>query len=350
MRTRLLVALQLAALIFPRASCGQNERTFTEPNSILLLGWAYGDILVATPSGNIAVENLRGSQRRGYFVIPGLSPRVDQVAWGLTLPIDSGGTRCDDLLIVCNLPGYAEYKSVMGVYSLRDKGWKTYGDFCPMGAGSAAFSPDGAKIAFEAEIRSTNSSCSSGDGRSALLILDLATGQFTQVPNTAMVMANARISWSPDGRFLAGQVGAWSSSSEVVLIEVGSWVQKVIADGWNPSWSPFGDWIAFQTEGGSKCMIIHPDGTGARMVFDVGRKSGWGDWALPWGVVWSPDEKTLILSEEEFSGRTNVVSMDLATGKVKKMPRHTPSIFAWVPQSIEKRALVAGSFDKTTQP
>jgi Tol biopolymer transport system component len=34
----------------------------------------------------------------------------------------------------------------MGVYSVRDKTWKQYGDFYQVG--SAAFSPDGKKVAF----------------------------------------------------------------------------------------------------------------------------------------------------------------------------------------------------------
>jgi dipeptidyl aminopeptidase/acylaminoacyl peptidase len=332
MRTRLLVLLLLTAPIFIRASYGQNERSLTVPRSIILQGWAYGNMLVSTPSSNIAVQNLPGF---GYFVIPALAPGGDRVAWGLTIPDDTGRTRCDSTVFACDMPDHVEYKSVMGVFSLRDKTWKTYGDFCQFGAGSAAFSPDGTKIAFKALIRSADSRCSSGDAVNVLLILDLATGQFTQVPNAAMVMANARISWSPDGKYLAVQFGGWGPPNGIVLIDVGSWTQKVIADGWNPSWSPMGDWIAYQTAGGRKCMIIHPDGTGARKVYDVGRSSGWGDWALPWGVVWSPDEKTLILSEEEFSGRTDVVSMDLATGKLKKMPKHTPSIFAWVPEPNE---------------
>ena len=37
----------------------------------------------------------------------------------------------------------------MGVYSVRDKTWKQYGDFEMVG--SAAFSPDGKRIAFDGE-------------------------------------------------------------------------------------------------------------------------------------------------------------------------------------------------------
>jgi hypothetical protein len=55
----------------------------------------------------------------------------------------------------------------MGVYSLRDKAWKFYGDFCSVG--SAAFSPDGKRVAFEAETTTSNQSCLAGD-RSHVLV------------------------------------------------------------------------------------------------------------------------------------------------------------------------------------
>jgi hypothetical protein len=50
------------------------------------------------------------------------------------------------------------------------------------------------------------------------------------------------------------------------------------------------------------------------------------------GAAWSPDETTLWLSEQEFSGKTEVVRVDLATGEVNKMPKNTPSVFGWVLQ------------------
>jgi len=328
MRNWLPIGLKLALMtVLCSVIYGQNGRPVTAPDSVILSGWQYGDLRISTPTGTFPVQGPPGFTDRGYFVLPALAPDGDQIAWGLTLPDHSERTKCDPSVVTCALPGPTQYKSVMGVYSLRDKTWKTYGDFCPMGAGSAAFSPDGTEIAFKAQIRTDYPSCDSGHSRNALLILDLAKGQFTEVPNTAMVMANARISWSGDGRYLAVQFGAWVQSTSIALIEVGSWAQKRIADGWNPSWSPKGDWIAYQTNRGTRCMVAHPDGTGAKHILDVG-----GDWQLPMGVVWSPDEKALWLSEQEFSGKTEVVSMDIATGKVMKMPKYTPSVFGWVLQ------------------
>jgi hypothetical protein len=48
--------------------------------------------------------------------------------------------------------------------------------------------------------------------------------------------------------------------------------------------------------------------------------------------VWSPDGKTLWLSEREDTGHTEVVSVDLATGKLQKMSKDTPYVFGWVLQ------------------
>jgi hypothetical protein len=333
MRNWLPIGLQLALMtVLSGVIYGQNEHPVTAPDSVILSGWEYGDLLVATPAGTFPVQGPPGFSDRGYFVLPALAPGGDRIAWGLTLPDDSDRTKCDPSVVTCALRGPTQYKSVMGVYSIRDKIWTTYGDFCPSGAGSAAFSPDGTKIAFKAEIRADYPSCDSGHNTNALLILDLVNGQFTQVPNTAMVMANARISWSSDGEYLAVQFGAWGPPNSIVLIEVGSWVQKPIADGWNPSLSPKGDWIAYQINSGTKCMIAHRDGTDAKLILDVGRRWGLGGWQLPMGAVWSPDEKTLWLSEQEFSGKTEEVSVDLATGNVKKMPKYTPSVFGWVLQ------------------
>ena len=332
MRSWLSVGLKFTLLmVLHNGVYAQGEHPFTAPGSIILSGWEYGNLFVTTPAGSFPVQGSPSFANR-YSVIPALAPGGDRIAWGLTVPDDSDRTKCDPSIVTCALPGPTQYKSVMGVYSLRDKTWKTYGDFCDMGSGSAVFSPDGTKIAFEARMRGSSGDCDSGNGTVALLILDLATGQFAQVPDTASVEIKARISWSPDGRYLAAQFGSWGAS-RIALIEIGSWVQKTIADGADPSWSPNGDWIAFESNDyGDRCIIIHPDGTGTRPVFRVGHRWSLWDWGIPMGAVWSPDEKTILLTEQDFWGTTDVVSVDLATGKVKKMPHGTPSVFGWVLQ------------------
>jgi hypothetical protein len=339
MRNWLPLGLQLVLLtLLSSVVHGQNEHPLTAPGSVILSGWEYSDhLFISTPTGGFPVQGPPGFTDRGLRVLAALAPGGDRIAWGLTLLDDPDRTRCDPSTVVaCALPGPAQYKSAMGVYSLHDKTWKTYGDFCDGGAGSAAFSPDGTKIAFAASMRAHDSNCDEGHAKRALLILDLMTGQFTQVPNTASVVANARISWSPNGRFIAAQLRRWDCPDEkplidsIVLIELGSWVRKTIARGENPSWSPKGDWIAYDIGNGMACMIAHPDGTDAKLILDAFGRRGWGNWDLPIGAVWSPDGKTLWLSEREDTGHTEVVSVDLATGKVKKMSKDTPYVFSWV--------------------
>jgi hypothetical protein len=333
MRNWFPIGLEWALLmLLSNVAFGQSEHPPTAPDSVILSGWDYSDhLFVSTPAGTFPVQAPPGSIHGGYFVLPALAPGGDRIAWGLTLPDDSDRTRCDPSTVACALPGPTQYKSVMGVYSLRDKTWKTYGDFCPMGAGSVAFSPDGMKIAFPVSMRTHGSNCGAGYETHALLILDLMTGQFTQIPG-ASVVANARISWSPDGRCLAMQ------TDRITLIEIGSWAQKAIAKGGNPSWSPKGDWIAYDVGAGMACMIAHPDGTDAKLILDAFSRRGWGNWALPFGAVWSPDGKTLWLSEQEDTGHTEVVSVDLATGNAKRISKDTPYVFGWVLQPSSRPA------------
>lgn len=342
MRNWLSMGVQLALLmVLNNVAYGQNEHPVAAPDSVILSGYEYGDriffttptgtsweysagLLATTPAGTFPVQGPPGFTIRGYFVLPALAPAGDRIAWGFSLP-DSDRTKCDPSTVVaCALPGPTQYKSVMGVYSLRDKTWKTYGDFCDRGVGSEAFSPDGTKIAFSASMRTQNSKCDVGSNTRALLILDLVTGQFTRVPNATSVVEKAQISWSPDGRHLAVQM------DQITLIEIGSWAQTVIIKGENPSWSPKGDWIAYDVGAGMACMIAHPDGTDAKLILDAFARRGWSNWGLDMGTVWSPDGKTLWLSEQADTGKMEVVSVDLATGKVKKMPKGTPSIFGWV--------------------
>jgi hypothetical protein len=351
MRDWLTFGSQLALLtVLSSVVHGQSEHPLTAPDSIILSGWEYGDhLFVSTPAGNFPVQGPPGFKDSGYFTLPALAPGGDRIAAVLTLPDYSDRTKCDPTLVTCALPGPIQHKSVMGVYFIRDKSWKLYGDFCPYDrAGPAAFSPDGTKIAFKATIRTDQTSCDSGYAKHALLFLDLASGQFTQIPNTAEVMASTQISWSPDGKFIAVQIRKSDCRNEnplidsIVLIEVGSWVQKQIAEGWSPSWSPKGEWIAYLAENQQKCVLIRPDGTGAKVVRDVSRRGLLVDWAIQPGEVWSPDGTALILTEGTFFGNYDEIKVDVVTGKVKKLPKDTPTIFGWVTQPHSATASVGG--------
>ena len=334
MRNWIPVGLLLPLMVLNAAIYGQNEHPLAAPDSVVLSGWEYGKrLFVTTPAGTFPIQGPPGFTDRGNLVLPALAPGGDRIAWGLTLPDESERTKCDPSTVVaCALPGPTQYKFVMGVYSVSDKEWKTYGDFCDWGVGSAAFSPDGTKVSFPASMRTQDSKCDVGYNTRALLILDLVTGQFTQVPNTALVYPNAKLSWSPDGKHIAVQIGDPGTTNSIVLIQVGSWAQKAIAKGGNPSWSPKGDWIAYDVGAGMACKIVHPDGSDAKLILDAFARRGWENWAVHMGAVWSPDGKTLWLNEQGDSGGTEVASVDLATGKVKKISKDTPYVFGWVLQ------------------
>lgn len=320
MQNRLLFALPFAALLMlPCASQERVKGTFTMPDSALLFETSETTppnssdevLLVVSTTGTVVVHSPPGLWGQGGRVT-GLAPGADRVTWSLGLHDASEPTRL---------------RSVLGVYSLLDKTWTTYGDFCAGDIGSQVFSSDGSKIAFAARPRfaSVHSPC---DNNPELLqILDIATGKLTPVPYNGEVSEFARLSWSPDGKYLAVQIGALK---QIIVIDVGSGSARIIGEGLNPSWSPKDDWIAFEDYEGFKCMLIHPDGTGAKVVLDLGKRFH-GYRTFLQGAVWSPDGQKLLLNEQKGdSGGIDVTMLDLASGKVTTKCRNGPAVLGWV--------------------
>jgi len=329
MRIRYLISFLLTTGIgFSQVSIKQTGGCigcFSEPQSMLLFreaytepGRVYGDLNLVTPNETLIVPHLPNWVGQYASPLPAISPAGDRVAWSLKFPINSAGELCELMQPDCDLHFPQKYRSVIGVYSVRDKTWKQYGNFYHVG--SAAFSPDGKKIVFKDEADSD---------RQKLLILDLETGQMTPIPGSNSVIWIAQLSWSPDGKFLAGSVHE-HGYGQIVLIDVATGAMRTIAEGSNPSWSPKGDWIAYAFY--VQCMIIHPDGTGARSVLEKERK--WMNYTLDAPIVWSPEGDRLLLNQRRIYGsHTRVITVDLATGHAIKNSKDGEVVSGWVPYS-----------------
>lgn len=319
MQDRMLVALQLAALLlFCRVSCGQSRGVFTEPGSSILL-FGGTSLRLTTGKQEIVVPSPLGivDNEVSPLPLPALAPSGDLVAGTLALPLDAGDRK---------------FHLVIGVYSLLNHSWKTYGDFCFPNHGSVAFSPDGTKVAFMAKSKGSSLNCDSSP--ELLQTLDLVTGNLRTVPYSGEALVeNASLSWSPDGKYFAAQSGHWASPPQhVVVIEVASGIGKTIAEGADPSWSPRGDWIAYKEAGSmQKCMLIHPDGSGAKMVRDLCREYRRGFWEIYYGAVWSPDGGKLLLNESQLDVPRGLVvtSLDPTTGKATTESKHGQAVYGW---------------------
>lgn len=330
MRSRVLAILQLAAfLMLSRASYGGPGGTFTVAGSTLL--FRDESLRLAIGQQKVRVPNPPGTIVEGSVPIPSLASSGERIAVELLLTDNHPKAECKLSFAIC--PGQDEkaVKSVVGVYSLNDKSWKLFGDFCPDYVSSMTLSQDGTKVAFISKSKGSSQHCF--DNPAVLQILDIETGEFTAVPYRAeSLMNDSPLGWSPDGRYLVGQLGSMETpTQQIVLIEIASGIGKIIARGTAPSWSPKGDWIAFIAgeAGGEKCMLIRPDGTDVRMVHALVADSG--NYAILYrGAVWSPDGGKLLFNEMKADEPTVRVTMvTLSTGKVITQSHDGLIVFGW---------------------
>jgi hypothetical protein len=334
MRTRYLLVFLLAAGIgFSQVSSKQNGGClgcFSEPQSTLFFSPPegdkdYGGYTLVRPSGKFTVSQLPGTGPNGLVSTNwAISPSGDRVAGGISFMLNADIVKCNPAQKNwCDLQPPPIYTIVLGVYSVRDKTWKQYGNF-EKTIGSVAFSPDGKRIAFWEEKGCTGLLCQMG-----LMIVDIETGQVQTVPTSIRIRWRDQLSWSPDGKFLAASADG-PGVGQIVVIDSSTGSEKVIAEGTNPSWSPKGDWIAYQFY--VKCMIIHPDGTGARSVLE--KEPKWMKYTLESPIVWSPDEERLLLNQRKaFDSGLRVIMVDLATGHAVMKSKHGEVVTGWVPLS-----------------
>jgi hypothetical protein len=307
-RMRVVFALLMS---LPVLTLAQGNGTFVEPNSALLFGRYGSSLYVVTPAKTIELKNVTEG---GGFRVPSLARTLDRISWS----VEEGD------------------HTAIGVYTVRDQSWKSFADVCYAGGGPAAFSPDGTKVAFVSVMPLSPVSvmpsppiddvCPTPE-QTVLQIFELATGKITKLSCCGWAL-HGRLSWSPDAKEIAVEHTPRIGLGQIAIVETDTGKARIIADGGYPSWSPKGDWIAYFDMHLAMCYVVHPDGTGMKIVRDG--EHGFRYHAWDFGAVWSPNGRMLLINEEIGYQRFNVVMVDVATGRGTTKSKNGLAVFDWV--------------------
>jgi Tol biopolymer transport system component len=294
-------ALILLAVSFSQA---EGSGTFSMPNSILLFNSTDSTLKLVAPDHLDTLTVPAGNRNRPLAVASlGLGART--VSWGFPVADDPSKTW--------------KVRCAIGVYSLSEKKWRTYGNFSQIHA--TTILADGSKVAFIADETDSNSR--------ELLLLDTATGKITELAHVAAVL----VSWSPDGEKLAIQTPGGDKPAEIAIFDIGSRSTHKLVKGEWPAWSPSGDWIAYFDHSNERVRLIRPDGTGNHLVKDVhGHVLGYRSFGGQ--PVWSPDGKELLLNE--YKGDLNsldVMLLDVNTHRMTRLSKDGEEVIGWATQS-----------------
>lgn len=290
-----------AMSLFAIGTCyGQEQSVFSLPGSVLVFANPDFELRIATDRGT---HKLKPPARRGAFNYPSLALDGSRVAWGFAAAdTQASGRR----------------HFTLGVSSIVRPEWKTYGDFEDVGA--AAISADGSKVAFSA--------VQSGR-KSSFLILNSSTGEIETIPELSKVTERAALGWSPDGAQLVVEVKEPDQPAEIFVADLHTRELRIIGTGVDPAWSPTGEWIVYSDIKRQKCILVHPDGTKARVVRDLTRNL-LQNRIFAYGPVWSPTGKQLLLNEMKGEGpNIDVMLLDIATGKVTRKLKNGLAAFGW---------------------
>jgi len=158
-------------------------------------------------------------------------------------------------------------------------------------------------------------------------VLALETGKNRLIKYIAAVQP----SWSPDGKKLAVNIQRGEKPSVLAIIDIDSANMNIIAEGGgSPAWSPSGEWIAYLAHSGERCMLVHPDGTGSKIVSEA-KSSFFHYRRFGYAVVWSPDGMKLLLNKlTNGLGKLDVVLVDIETGRSTTKLKNSTPIFGWV--------------------
>jgi Tol biopolymer transport system component len=161
-----------------------------------------------------------------------------------------------------------------------------------------SWSPDGEWLAFSGAV----------DGLAGLYLLEVRTGAIS-----LLIRDGQNPAWSPDGKEIAfSRHNQLTRTYDLFIAELNG-NNRLLYDsagrGFNPTWSPDGSQIAFQDVGSdlySIIYVINPDGSHLRALTE---RDG-----IYFDPAWSPDGDQIALHE----GRTNeIVLLDLDDGAIQ---------------------------------
>lgn len=207
---------------------------------------------------------------------------------------------------------------------------------------ASSWSPDGKRIAFT---RVTDPGTATA--RSGVFVMDVDGGREEQVTDVTVPTFDATAAWSPDGSKIAftrfSALGDPESLGDLSVVTVdGSEVTKLASDGFEPAWSPDGTLIAFTStrdRNGRTCFHdCSPSGDIYVMDTDGGQPTRLTETkANDSSPAWSPDGRLIaFVSDRSNPGEheNEIYVMDADGGDVRRITENdvwdlTP---AWRPR------------------
>lgn len=184
-----------------------------------------------------------------------------------------------------------------------------------------SWSPDGQRLMFFARSRISRA----GDDRGRLVLMSADGSDDRPLASVGHRLVEAAPTWSPDMRSVAfslypGDSAPYASRGEIVVLDTLGDGWHVIAEGYQPSWSPTGEWVAYlsvsvRSPRGhpdtllSAIRLVRPDGSDDHLLYSSTDSTMWGRFRKrisgePSGrFVWSPDGRRLAFSRR-YSGQS----------------------------------------------
>jgi dipeptidyl aminopeptidase/acylaminoacyl peptidase len=325
-----LAALVVSQTLSPGTSLrAQKEMLPQMRGATLLMGWPPYQLELTTENKMVKIQNDEGE----WSITPSISADGSIIAGARLLEGQLTTLRVRSTLVI-------------STYSVISGEWTEYKDLTTL-SGPVAISPDASRLAYF--------TWGTDKATWRLRVVDIKNGSTStlrELPNRVSGMP--QISWSPDSRRIAfddapeppvttansSDMSKPAVKSKIYVMDLDTGNVREIAEGWLPSWSSSGEWIAFFDYPLQKhnrwpmnlvvpehINLIRPDGTDSRVV---------GSWRAPWddlriAPVWSPDSKTILINRVRDEGdNMDIYMLDLASCEITMKFKKSPPVYAWV--------------------